>query len=222
MTSESAPLRTALLFGSTYVFPIAGLPLITFAWWLASGGSWPFVAVVMGVPVVFGYLMPGIATHVLKRWRFTSGPRIGSYYVHHGFVYGAKLSFALLLVTRSLASLGSLFDVAAVIVVTGAATGFGGWLHDAHAVRAGKIEVDGGVEALVTFAPASYFAMGATYAAVAIAAHRILVRDARALSWVFPAGLVVLCLVPTLVFLAVDAPTRRLLRRRFAGGGAVA
>jgi hypothetical protein len=38
----------------------------------------------MGVPVLFGYLMPWIAMGVVKRWRFTGGPRVGSYYVHHG------------------------------------------------------------------------------------------------------------------------------------------
>ena len=33
----------------------------------------------MGVPVVFGYVMPAILTGVIKRWRFTSGPRLGPY-----------------------------------------------------------------------------------------------------------------------------------------------
>jgi hypothetical protein len=53
--------------------------------------------------------------------------------------------------------------------------------------------------------------MGATYASVALAAHRLLDRDPGALAWVFPASLTILCLVPTLVFLAVDPPTRRVL-----------
>jgi hypothetical protein len=211
----SSRLRTSLLFVSTFLFPAIGFPLITYAWWRMSGGSWTFAATVMALPVVFGYLMPGIAVHVTKRWRFTSGPRVGSYYVHHGFVYGAKLAFVLLLVVRSLERVESVWEVIAVIVVTGAATAFGGWFHDVHAVRAGRIDVDGGVEALASFAPPSYFAMGATYAAVALACYRVLLRDAASVVWVFPAGLIVLCAVPTLVFLAVDPPARRLLRERF-------
>ena len=214
VTAHSSPLRTSLLFISTFLFPAVGFPLIAYAWWRMSGESWTFAGTVMALPVVFGYLMPGIAVHVTKRWRFTSGPRVGSYYVHHGFVYGAKLAFVLLLVVRSLPSVDSVWDIAAVIVVTGAATAFGGWFHDAHAVRAGRIEVDGGVEALVSFAPPSYFAMGATYAAVALASYPVLLRDAASVVWVFPVGLVVLCTVPTLVFLAVDPPARRLLRER--------
>jgi hypothetical protein len=176
------------------------------------------VAIVMGVPVLFGYLMPGVATHVVKRWRFTTGPRVGSYYVHHGFVYGSKLAFVLFLVVRSLASVRSAFDVGSVVLVTGAATAFGGWWHDAQAVRAGKIEVDGGIDALERFAPASYFAMGATYAGMTLAAHRVLVVDGGALVWVFPAGLAAMCVIPSLVFLAVDPPTRRVMRGRLFRG----
>jgi hypothetical protein len=205
-----------LLFFSTYLFPAIGFPLLSYLWWRSSGGSWPFVLVAMGIPVVFGYLMPGIATQYVKRWRFTSGPRIGAYYIHHGFVYASKLALVLFLVVRSLAAAQSAFDVAAIIVITGATTAFGGWLHDVHAIAAGKIEVDGGVEALHQFAPASYFSMGATYAGVVLLAYRVLANDSAAVAWVFPAGLVILCVIPTAVFLAVDPPTRRSLMTYFA------
>jgi hypothetical protein len=201
------------LFASTYVSPAVAFPLVTYAW-RAGGASWPFVAVVMGVPVLFGYLMPWIATSVVKRWRFTSGPRVGSYYVHHGFIYGSKLAFALLLVVRSIGSIGTLLDAAAVVLVSGAAAGFGGCVHDVRAVRAGRIEVDGGLDALWRFAPPSYFTMGATYAAVVLAAHRQLTEDPGAFAWVFPAAFVVLCVIPSVVFIAVDPPTRHFLRER--------
>jgi hypothetical protein len=208
---SSTPLRAWMLFASTYLFPLAGFPLVTYAWWRTSG-SWPFVAMVMGLPVVFGYIMPGVATHFVKRWRFTSGPRVGSYYVHHGFVYGSKLAFVLLLAVRSPATVQSALDMIAVVLVSGAATAFGGWWHDVNAVRAGKIEVDGGAEALASFAPASYFAMGATYAGVVLAAHRVLTRAPGALPWIFAVGLLVLCVLPTIVFLMVDPPTRRVFQ----------
>ncbi|SRR6266542_5056541 len=201
------------LFASTYVFPAVAFPLVTYAW-RSSGASWAFVALVMCVPVLFGYLMPWVATSVVKRWHFTSGPRVGSYYVHHGFIYGSKLAFALLLVVRSIGSIVTAFDIAAVILVSGAATAFGGCLHDMTAVRAGKIEVDGGIDALWRFAPPSYFAMGATYAAVSLGAHRALADGAAAFFWAFPVAFVILCTVPSLVFIAVDPPTQRFLRAR--------
>ena len=204
------------LFASTYLFPAIAFPLVTYAWH-ASGASWPFTILVMAVPVLFGYLMPWVATSVVRRWRFTSGPRVGSYYLHHGFIYGSKLAFALLLVARSMASIVTPFDAIAVILVTGAATAFGGCFHDMQAVRAGKIEVDGGIEALWRFAPPSYFTMGATYAAVAVAAHRALSASPAAFAWVFPTAFVILCVVPSMVFIAVDPPTRTYLRERIAG-----
>jgi hypothetical protein len=214
LTSQSGHVRNALLFVSTFLFPAVGFPLVSYAWWRTSGGLWPFVVVVMGVPVVFGYVMPFILTHVLKRWRFTSGPRVGSYYVHHGFIYGSKLALVLLLVVRSVATVASVLDVVSVMLVTGAATGFGGWFHDVNAVRAGKIEIEGGPDALASFAPASYFAMGATYAGVVLTAYRVLAVNGGALAWVLPVALVTLCVVPSLVFLAVDPPSRRALRTR--------
>ena len=201
------------LLASTYLFPAVAFPLVTYAW-RASGASWPFVVVVMGVPVLFGYVMPWVATSIVKRWRFTSGPRMGSYYVHHGFIYGSKLSFALLLVVRSMGSIVTPLDAAAVVLVSGAAVGFGGCVHDVRAVRAGRIEVDGGLEALWRFAPPSYFTMGATYAAVVLAADRLLTANPGAFVWVFFAGFVILCTIPTGVFIAVDPPTRRFLRER--------
>ncbi len=201
------------LFASTYVFPAVAFPLVSYAW-RSRGASWPFVALVMGVPVVFGYLMPWVATSVVKRWRFTSGPRVGSYYVHHGFIYGSKLAFALFLVVRSIGSIATAFDAAAVVLVCGAATAFGGCYHDMTAVRAGKIEVAGGIDALWRFAPPSYFTMGATYAGVALGAHRALAADAAAFVWAFPAACVILCTIPSLVFIAVDPPTRQFLRAR--------
>jgi|EndMetStandDraft_9_1072997.scaffolds.fasta_scaffold03141_5 hypothetical protein len=210
--------RDVALFASTYLTPIVGFPLVTYAWWRTCDRQWPLVVVIMGVPLVFGYLMPGIATHVLKRWRFTSGPRLGAYYVHHGFIYAAKLALMLLFVFRSFAAIASVFDHVAVILVAGAASAFGGWWHDVNAVRAGRIEVDGGPDALATFAPPSYFSMGATYAGVVLAARAVLVDAPGSLAWVFPAALLAMCGLPTLVFLAVDAETRDRLLRWRAGG----
>lgn len=88
------------------------------------------------------------------------------------------------IVARSIADVQSALEFVAIVVDSGAATAFGSWWHDAHAIRAGKIEVDGGSEALMDFAPMSYFSMGATYAAVTLAAYRALLSDAGAIVWV--------------------------------------
>jgi hypothetical protein len=42
----------------------------------------------------------------------------------------------------------------------------------------------------------------------------VLVADPQSVAWVFLVALFLLCLVPTLVFLAVDPPARRFVKER--------
>jgi len=205
-------LARRLLAVSTYVFPVVASPLLVWAWWRIAGRDWPLVALVLGVPLVFGYIVAWVATGVIKRWRVTGGWRIGGAHVHHGFVYASKMAFVLLLATRDPLSLRR-WDFVAVVLLVGAATAFGGWLHDLHAIREGKIEFVGlearaAEEALASFAPASYFTIGATYAAVTIWGWRIVAEDPASFPWVFMIALVALFIVPSVVLFALD-PTSR-------------
>jgi len=155
-------MRQFLLAFSTYIFPIFATPLLTWLWWKIAGAQWNLVALVMLVPVLFGYCTAFVATMVVKRWRMTTGPRIGGAYVHHGFIYASKMAFVLLLVTRDPMAIRIWFDWMSLALLAGATTAFGGWWHDLQAIRAGKIELTGLVasaaeRALATFAPPTYF-----------------------------------------------------------------
>lgn len=212
-----------MLFGSTYVFPIVAFPLLTWAWWKIGGGDWRIPAFMMGVPLVFGYLMPGIATNVVRRWRFTGGWRIGEFYAHHGVIYSAKMSFVLILAMREPGDVDTWLDVTAVILLVGGFTAFGGWWHDLYAIRTGKIQLierradARTAEQIVTsFAPATFFTMGATYAAVAIAAFQLLTAGGASFGAIFAGGLAALCIVPTLAFLALDPSAYHAFRATFA------
>jgi hypothetical protein len=202
-----------MLTVSTYVFPLVATPLLVWAWWRIAGGDWRLVALVLAVPLVFGYIVAWVATGVIKRWRVTSGWRIGGAHVHHGFVYASKMAFVLLLATRDPLSVRH-WDFVAVVLLVGAATAFGGWLHDLHAIREGKIEFVGldaraAEEALASFAPASYFTIGATYAAVTIWGWRIVAEHPASFPWVFVSALALLFVIPTVVLLALDPESRR-------------
>ena len=70
--------------------------LTAWLWWWWSG-SVAFTAYVTLLAIAFGYVVPGIGTNVLKRWRFHGPLRMGNYYVHHGFIWAANLSPALLI-----------------------------------------------------------------------------------------------------------------------------
>lgn len=211
----------ALLAFSTWVFPVVGFPLLVWAWLRVAGGDWRVVALVLGVPVVFGYLMPGLSTRVARRWRFTGGWRIGGTYVHHGFVYASKMAFVLLLALHDPAAAATWPGAFAVVLLVGGATAFGGWWHDVHAIRAGKIVLSGSEgdlcraeAALASFAPPCYFSIGATYAAASLLAWRHLGPGIAAFAGAFLGALAALCLVPSVVLLTLDPTARHALRAR--------
>ena len=216
----------ALLFFSTWIFPVVSLPLLAWAWLTVAGGDWRIVALVLGVPVVFGYLMPGLSTNAVRRWYFTSGPRIGGYYVHHGFVYASKMAFVLLLALHDPRVAATWTGATATALLVGGATAFGGWWHDVHAIRAGKIVLAGsegdprGAEvALASFAPPCYFAIGATYTAAVLLAWHHLGEGIAAFAGAFLGALALLCLVPSVVFLTLDPSARRALKTLILKGG---
>jgi hypothetical protein len=203
---------------STYVFPLVATPLLGWAWWRIAGGNWRLVALVMIVPIAFGYLVAWLATSLVKRWRMTGGWRIGGAYVHHGFIYGSKMAFVLLLATRDPMGIRSWVDLISVALLVGAATAFGGWLHDLHAIRQGRIVFTGldkreAEEALASLAPLSYFTVGATYAVVSIAGWQVVAAQPELFWLILVIALVALCVVPSLVFFAMDANARQALRR---------
>jgi len=210
-------LRPAILAFSTYVFPIVATPLLTWIWWRIGGGDWRLVALVLLVPVLFGYLVVWLASGVVKRWRMTSGWRIGGAYVHHGFIYASKMAFVLLLAARDPMAVRGWLDFISLALLVGAATAFGGWWHDLHAIRAGKIEfigLDAGAaeHALASFAPISYFTVGATYAVATIAGWQLVAAHPDTFVWVFVGALISLLIVPSLVFFALDPGSIRIAR----------
>lgn len=212
-------LARPLLFFSTWIFPVVGFPLLAWAWLAVAGGDWRVVGLVLGVPVVYGYLMPGLSTNAVRRWYFTSGWRIGGYYVHHGFVYAAKMAFVLLLALHDPGVAATWTGFAASVLLVGGATAFGGWWHDIHAIRAGKIVLAGsegdprGAEAILsTFVPPCYFSLGATYTAAILLAWRHLGEGAGGFALAFLGALAALCVVPSVVFLTLDPGARSALR----------
>jgi hypothetical protein len=212
-------LARPLLFFSTWVFPIVGFPLLARAWLAVAGGDWRVVGLVLGVPVAFGYLMPGLSTNAVRRWYFTSGWRIGGYYVHHGFVYASKMAFVLLLALHDPKVAETRSGFAARVLLVAGATAFGGWWHDVHAIRAGKIVLAGSEGdprsaevALASFAPLCYFSIGATHAAASLVAWHHLGVGAGDFVRAFLGALAALCIVPSIVFLTLDPGARHALR----------
>ena len=79
-----------------YVLPLPLTVAMYFAW-MAWSHNRAFTWYVLLLPLVYGYVVPGIATNLLHKWRFKGAWVVGQYYAHHGFLYVANMSPLLLL-----------------------------------------------------------------------------------------------------------------------------
>ncbi len=203
--------RTVIRFW-VYALPLPLFAAMYFLWmrWSASPA---FVCYVMFLPVVYGYVGPGVATNLLKKWRFKGPWVVGSYYVHHGFMYAANLSPLLFI-----AFLGTpaepltIGTSTRVVLCTGAVYGFVAWIHDILIVRHGMVEIynrpaaEGrSPEEIVTHC---FFLIGATYAAGALVAFETFVVKhnacATSILWVWLTGGALLFTLPSLAYRALE------------------
>jgi hypothetical protein len=209
--------RTVIRFW-VYVLP---LPLFGAMWfaWFAWSQDRAFTFFVMLLPLVYGYVAPGIATNLLGKWRFKGKWVVGSYYAHQGFMYAANMS-PLLLVSFLGTPQEALSWSAClrILVCTGALHGFVLWIHDILMVRHGMVEIcnpstpkDKGPEAIVTrYAPLCFFLIGFTYAAAALLAYNTFMIHHETglfpMLRVWSIGFVLLFTIPSLAYRATESP----------------
>jgi hypothetical protein len=199
-----------------YALPLPLFLAMYFAWaeWSANR---TFAIYVMALPLFYGYVAPGIATNLLRKWRFKGPWVVGSYYAHHGFMYAANMSPLLLL-----SFLGtpveplSLGTIIRVLLCTGAVHGFVLWIHDILMVRHKMVEIynrpasEGrSPEEIVTYyAPLCFFLIGLTYAAAALLAFQTFVVHARtgmvSIVWVALVGVILMFSIPSLAYRALE------------------
>ena len=197
-----------LTFGNK-IWPFVGLPLL--AWlWTESGGP-AFAVLVLGLPLLFGYIFPGIGTNLLKMWRFRDAWVVGRFFIHHGFIYAATMGtvmyFAFIPPSGSddwLTLLGNMARCAGIL-------GFVGWTHDLVAIRAGLMEVynqewrRGEPPEVIAaqYAPLSFSLLGVCYAALVTLGYQTIVLDGNpaSLGWLLPLGVFVMSAAVSLPFL---------------------
>ena len=200
-----------ILFIYNYVYPFVGFPLLIWLWYREVGLE--VTLLVMGLPLVFGYLVPGIGTNLLKKWRFKGRWIVGDYFIHHGFIYASTMGLALYLGFFPTTAQGSAF-LWGNMARTAALVGFGGWWHDLLAVRHGMIEIYNGPwqrgavpEVIVAhYAPICFSLLGAAYAGIVTLGQRLLSAPGGAshLGWLFLAGLMVMTMAVSLPYLLLE------------------
>ena len=195
-----------------YVLPLP-LAVTMYFVWAAWSHDRTFALFVMLLPLFYGYVVPGIATNILHKWRFKGPWVVGHYYVHHGFLYVANMSPLLLLsflgTSRETLSLETGLRI---LLCTGALNGFVYWLHDILMVRHGLVEIynrpaaEGrSPEEIVThYAPFCFFLIGLTYAGAALLAFQFFViqdkSDWVTIGWVSLVGMALMVAVPSLAY----------------------
>jgi hypothetical protein len=148
----------------------------SFALWLRTlGGRYDLALAIVALPVVFGYVLPGIGTNVLGLWEFKAGIRLGRYTLLHGVMFGGASSALAWLCAEPIAGTGSVAALKAVHA-TAVTLGFWNWAFDTAAIASGlavmrnKAHVQGRGAAAVTadYAPLYFAVFGGTYG---LAAH---------------------------------------------------
>jgi len=197
-----------------YALPFP-LTVVMYFLWVAWSNDRTFSLYVMLLPVFYGYVVPGIATNLLHKWRFRGSWVVGRYYAHHGFLYAANMSPLLLLcflgTPQEPPSPGT---IARILLCVGALNGFVYWIHDILLVRHGMVELDNrparegrSPEEIVShYAPLCFFLIGLTYAAAALLGFQVFVilqkTDAVSVSWVSLVGIALMCSIPSLAYRA--------------------
>lgn len=194
-----------------YVLPVPVTLITGWLWWRWSGSAALALHMTL-LPVVFGYVVPGIGTNVLKRWRFHGPWVIGNYYKHHGFVWAANLSPVLLLCFLGTphAEPGA-GTVLRVLVCAGCVAAARGWIYDLGLLRHGCLEITiPGLEGRSPeelanyYVPLCFFTVGLAYALGGLTAFSLFVVDGRgdpaAHLRVWLVGFGMMALLPALAF----------------------
>ncbi|MCP5049899.1 MAG: hypothetical protein GY940_22215, partial [bacterium] len=128
------------MFFFDYILPFPLFFIMLYLWYIRVDHNFMYAAYVLGLPLVWGYIIPGIGTNVLKLWRFEGKWKIGGYYWHHGFMYAGPVAFIIY------ATFGegpiSTSQVVTIILCTASAQGLFSSQHDILAVKAGSLIID--------------------------------------------------------------------------------
>jgi len=195
-----------------YVLPVP-LTLAMAGLWRWWSGSTAFAAYVTLLAVLYGYIVPGIGTNVMKKWRFFGPGLIGNYYIHHGFIWAANLSPALFLsflgTPHGDLDWGTMLRV---LLATGAIHAYKGWVYDIGLLRHGFTEVTSvprlrgksPEEVAAHYVPVCFFLIGVTYALGALVAYHDFVAPQRLDAWrhvrAWAVGGVAMVAIPSLAY----------------------
>jgi hypothetical protein len=120
-----------------WIMSLAILPICYLAWYEKLDKRHDLTILVFIVPVVFGYVVPGVGTNLLKLWEFNAGVKMGRFTVLHGIVFGASCGLLSLLCCDILLVKSSPFSMLKSAHVCGVVICFWNWIFDVYALHSG-------------------------------------------------------------------------------------
>jgi hypothetical protein len=166
------------LFIVDFILPLPLTALMVYLWYIRTH-NWAFTLYVIILPLVFGYVVPGIGTNILKLWAFKwRFMRVGNYFIHHGFMYAPYFAISLYFCFGNYEQF-SLVQAATIVISNAFLQCFLTTWHDYWGVKSGMIEIynkpfkegKSAAEIILDYGPVAYAMFGATYAISCLIAH---------------------------------------------------
>ena len=119
-----------------YALPVLGFPAAYALWLRRYEGDHLLVLLILAIPIVFSYVIPGLGTNWLRLWELNGSLKLGRFRPHHGFLFGTATSlFALLCLDFPPRSFG-IGEIIRAAFVMGSVLAFWNWWYDLHAIKA--------------------------------------------------------------------------------------
>ncbi len=207
-----------------YVYPFGALTFFYYHWSHIYGRD--FALFMILVPTLYGYIMPGIAVNILKKWKFNTKFRLGNYYAHHGFKIAGNINTSFFLVSYHSTLLNlSYGQMASLILACGCVQGFIIWWHDTVLIKMGKLELNNVLvtatmspeEKAYSYAPICFSLAGASFALCVLTALKYFENyphsSSLTLAGVIIAGFGFLSFPPTMAFNFLEWRAKRKLTK---------
>lgn len=201
-------------FFSVYQFlcPLIALPATWYLWLDAFGWRWDFVILILSLPIISSYVVPGIGTNYFEIWEFNTSIKLGKFRPQHGFVFGTATALIVFLCLDQVDELVTVASVIRTAFVMGSVIAFWNWFYDALAIEAGfiqlynKVWAEGGGPADITmeYAPVYFGMHGFVYGAEIRILQYLLMEQGRwDLYWPLFVGCNIITIaIPTLCYMA--------------------
>lgn len=173
-----------VLFLIDFILPLPLTALMLYLWYIRTD-SWSFSLYVILLPLLFGYIVPGIATNIFKLWAFKwKFMRMGNYFIHHGFMYAPYFALSLYLTFGNGGNI-SFLQASTIVISNTFLQCFLTTLHDYWGVKSGMIEIynrpyhegKSAAEIILDYGPIAYALFGCTYAISCLVACRYLLSS---------------------------------------------